>query len=39
MIIREKVRAGSWGVAVTVVLAALIVVGSRNLTHFDAALV
>jgi hypothetical protein len=39
MIVREKVRAASWGVVVTAVLAAMIVVGSRNLTHFDAALV
>jgi hypothetical protein len=39
MIAREKVRAAAWGVAVTVLLAAMIVVGSRNLTHFDAALV
>lgn len=36
---REKVRAGAWGVLFTAVLAALIVVGSRRLTHFDAALV
>src|SRR6476620_9121849 len=35
----EKVRASLWGVATTVLLAALIVVGSRNLNHFDAALV
>ena len=39
MIVREKLRAGAWGVAVTAALAALIVLGSRNLTHFDAALV
>lgn len=32
-------RATSWGLAVTLVLAVLIVVGSRNLSHFDAALV
>lgn len=36
---REVVRAGSWGVITTVVLAGLIMVGSRNLAHFDAALV
>ena len=39
MVVREKVRAAAWGVAVTAALAALIVLGSRNLTHFDAALV
>ena len=39
MVVREKVRAAAWGVAITVVLAAMIVVGSRNLTQFDAALV
>jgi hypothetical protein len=36
---REKVRAASLGVLVTGALAALIVLGSRNLNHFDAALV
>jgi hypothetical protein len=36
---REVARATTWGLAVTVALAALIVVGSRNLEHFDAALV
>lgn len=36
---REVVRATLWGLAVTLVLAAAIVVGSRNLSHFDAALV
>jgi NNP family nitrate/nitrite transporter-like MFS transporter len=35
----ERIRAGSWAVLVTATLAALIVVGSRNLQHFDAALV
>lgn len=35
----ERVRAGAWATLVTAVLAALIVVGSRNLHHFDAALV
>jgi hypothetical protein len=39
MIVGEKLRASAWGVAVTAALAALIVVGLRNLTHFDAALV
>lgn len=36
---REVVRAGGWGITITVVLAVLILVGSRNLAHFDAALV
>jgi hypothetical protein len=36
---REKVRAAASGVVATSVLAALIVLGSRNLAHFDAALV
>lgn len=35
----EKVKAGVWGAIFTLVLAALIVAGSRNLDHFDAALV
>jgi len=35
----EKIRAGIWGVITTVILAALIIFGSRNLNHFDAALV
>jgi nitrate/nitrite transporter NarK len=35
----ERVRAGAWGVLVTASLAAAIVVGSRNLAHFDAALI
>jgi nitrate/nitrite transporter NarK len=35
----ERVRAGAWATLVTAVLAGLIVVGSRNLQHFDAALV
>ncbi len=35
----ERIRAMSWGLLITAVLAALIVVGSRNLDHFDAALV
>ena len=33
------VRAALWGVALTALLSALIVFGSRNLAHFDAALV
>jgi hypothetical protein len=36
---REKVRAAGWGLLFGGMLAALIVVGSRNLDHFDAALV
>ncbi|HVR30638.1 MAG TPA: MFS transporter [Thermoanaerobaculia bacterium] len=36
---RDAVRATVWGTAATAVLGALIVVGSRNLAHFDAALV
>ena len=35
----ERVRAGAWAALVTAGLAAMIVVGSRNLQHFDAALV
>ena len=35
----ERVRAGAWAVLVAAALAAMIVVGSRNLQHFDAALV
>ena len=36
---REQVSAGVWGLLFTAVLTLLIVVGSRNLDHFDAALV
>ncbi len=36
---REVIRATAWGLALTLVLAAAIVVGSRDLAHFDAALV
>ena len=36
---REQARAGVWGAVFTAILAALIVAGSRNLDHFDAALV
>jgi len=35
----ERLRAGAWATLWTLVLAAAIVVGSRNLDHFDAALV
>jgi hypothetical protein len=36
---REKIRAALWGLLFSAILAALIFVGSRNLDHFDAALV
>jgi hypothetical protein len=36
---REKAKAIIWGVVVTVLLVLLIYIGSRNLAHFDAALV
>lgn len=36
---RPVFKATAWGLGVTLVLAALIVIGSRNLEHFDAALV
>ncbi len=35
----ERTRAAAWGVLVSGTLAALIVIGSRTLAHFDAALV
>src|SRR5690242_7480757 len=35
----DVVRASFWGMSFTIVLGALIVLGSRNLAHFDAALV
>ncbi len=35
----DALRAGLWAVVFTAVLGVLIVVGSRNLAHFDAALV
>jgi hypothetical protein len=35
----DKLRAAAWGFVASGVLAALIVLGSRNLNHFDAALV
>lgn len=38
-ITREKSKAAFWGVVMTLLLAVLIVVGSRNLDHFDAMLV
>src|SRR5262245_13005053 len=36
---KETLKAGAWGIAVTLVVAGLIIIGSRNLSHFDAALV
>ena len=39
VVANEKLRATAWGLAVSGILAVLIVVGSRNLDHFDAALV
>ena len=36
---REQIRAGFWGTVWMLALAALVVVGSRKLAHFDAALV
>lgn len=36
---KEVIRATAWGVLVTMIVASLIVLGSRNLSHFDAALV
>ena len=39
MIAPEKMKAAIWGAVSTSILAALIVIGSRNLNHFDAALV
>jgi hypothetical protein len=35
----EVVKCATWALAVTAVLGVLIVIGSRNLAHFDAALV
>jgi len=35
----ERIKSGAWAALVMVCLAAAIVVGSRNLQHFDAALV
>ncbi|HWI57133.1 MAG TPA: MFS transporter, partial [Bacillota bacterium] len=36
---REVAKATGWACLFTAALAALIIVGSRNLSHFDAALV
>jgi NNP family nitrate/nitrite transporter-like MFS transporter len=35
----DRLRAGAWATLITLLLVAAIVVGSRNLKHFDAALV
>jgi hypothetical protein len=35
----ERTRAALWGIAATIILGAMIMAGSRNLAHFDAALV
>jgi nitrate/nitrite transporter NarK len=37
--VAERLRAGAWATMVAALLVAAIVVGSRNLQHFDAALV
>ncbi|MGH7826847.1 MAG: hypothetical protein ACREQ7_16945 [Candidatus Binatia bacterium] len=39
MIRPEVAKAVFWGVVATLILGGLIVIGSRNLSHFDAALV
>jgi len=36
---KETIKATAWGLLLTLILAGLIVAGSRNLSHFDAALV
>ena len=36
---REAIKATGWGTLVTLAVAILIIIGSRNLSHFDAALV
>jgi hypothetical protein len=36
---REVLKASGWGLLTTMALAVLIVIGSRNLAHFDAALI
>src|SRR5690606_41119089 len=35
----EVVKATAWGLLATLLLGALVLVGSRNLAHFDAALI
>ncbi|MGH9928998.1 MAG: MFS transporter, partial [Pyrinomonadaceae bacterium] len=37
--IKETTKAAGWGTGFTLIVAGLIVLGSRNLAHFDAALV
>jgi hypothetical protein len=39
LIARERLKAGTWGMVVAAVLGAFVVAGSRNLQHFDAALI
>jgi hypothetical protein len=39
MMTKETIKATAWGLLLTLILAGLIVAGSRNLSHFDAALV
>src|SRR5688500_19291770 len=36
---REVLRCAGWGVLTTTLLGIMIIVGSRNLAHFDAALI
>jgi hypothetical protein len=36
---RESIVAAAWGVGLTTLVAVLVIIGSRNLAHFDAALV
>src|SRR5581483_4764040 len=36
---RKTIKAGGWAATVTLALAVAIIIGSRNLAHFDAALV
>ena len=37
--VRQVMKPAAWGIGVTLFLSVLIVAGSRNLSHFDAALV
>ena len=39
MINRQVIKPTAWGLGTTLLLSVLILVGSRNLAHFDAALV
>ncbi len=36
---KEIVKATAWGILITLMLSAMVLLGSRNLSHFDAALV